>query len=126
MQPAMAPPTPPAVDAAKKKRVLLFLIIATIAGGLLGLMSLAAVLASFFVFDAPGSEKNPYLLTMVWGIWLFPVTCAVAIAAGWIVYAMKQLKLARLVFLLPAVDFVVFLVGFTLVSTVCHGDFVCK
>ena len=108
------------------KRAPTFLIIGTIGGGVLGVLSLGAVLASFFMFDAPGSEKNPYLLTMACSIWLFPVTCAVAIVAGWIAYRMKQLELARLVFLFPVADVVAFLVGIALLSKVCHGDFVCK
>jgi hypothetical protein len=113
----------PNADSIKRART--FVIIGTVIHVALAALSLVAALTTLFMFDAPGSEKNPYLLTMVWSIWLFPVACAIAIIVGWIAYFLKSLTLARLVFLLPIVNIIVGAIGFVLLSKICHGDFAC-
>jgi hypothetical protein len=122
MQPA-PPPYGPVARPPRPGRT--FLIVATIAAIGLSVLSLGPILMSFFLFDAPGSENNPYVLTMAWSIWLFPVACVAAIALGWTAYLLKQPVLARVVFILPLANVVAFVTGMALLSKGCGGNFAC-
>lgn len=81
-----------------------WLIVTTIVFGCLGLIGVLGAFSSFFLFDAPGSEKNLAVWVLFWSLLTFPVVCVVAIAASWIVFALKRFVLARCVSLLPLLN----------------------
>jgi hypothetical protein len=81
-----------------------FLLVSTIffvCGGALGLLP---ALTSFFLFDAPGSEKNPATILLFWSALTFPLVCVLSLAAAWILYARKHFAVACWVSLLPLVN----------------------
>lgn len=101
------------------------LAVATAGALLLSLASLLPILLSVMLFDAPGSERNPYLLTIAWSIWLFPVACGLAVVAAWIAYARRWRAAAYLVLLLPLTNVLAFGIGGALLQRYCGGRFAC-
>jgi heme/copper-type cytochrome/quinol oxidase subunit 2 len=88
----------------KPPRVWLIVTTVLFAGG--ALVGLVGAMSSFFLFDAPGSEKNSAVWVLFWSLLTFPVVCVVAIAAAWIAYALKRFVFARCISLLPLVNII--------------------
>ena len=51
------------------------------------MMGGAAAVMSPMMFDAPGSEKDPYVWKLFYCVVSFPVVCVLTIAGSWIAYA---------------------------------------
>jgi hypothetical protein len=79
-------------------------IVTTIVFGLTGLLGVFPALFSFFLFDAPGSEKNPATIVLFCSALMLPVVCVVSIALSWILCARKHFALACYISFLPAVN----------------------
>lgn len=105
-------------------------IIATVAWGFTGLISIAVGLMTAMSFDSPGSENNPYLWTFVIGIWLYPVMSLLSIIGSWIAWKItrgsQSGRTARLaVALLPLLSVLVAIAGMILLQVKCSGNFSC-
>jgi hypothetical protein len=82
------------------------LIITTIAFSLVALVGLMPALTSFFLFDAPGSEKNPATILLFCSALTLPVVCLVCIALSWIVYARKHFTAACWISFVPTLNLI--------------------
>ena len=80
------------------------LIIATIVFSLGGLLGLLPAMTSFFLFDAPGSEKNPATIVVFFSALTLPVVCFVSIGTSWVLYARKHFVVACCIAFLPIVN----------------------
>ena len=89
-----------------QKQARKFLIITTIVFGVAGLLGLLPALTSFFLFDAPGSEKNPATVVLFCAALTFPIVCLISIILSWILYARKHFAVACYTSFLPAVNIV--------------------
>lgn len=85
----------------EKPRAKKVLIVATVILSLGTIVSLPLALTSVFLFDAPGSEKNPATIALFWSALTAPVGGILAIALAWIFYATDRLKAACCFTLLP-------------------------
>ena len=92
--------TPPVLTAAKPPSRT-FLIVTTIIFAMVGLLAVPGSFVSLFAFDAPGSEKNPFLVGAVLCVWSLPVICPLSIVGAWVLHARKKYKPARYVALSP-------------------------
>ncbi len=92
--------TPPVLTAAKPPSRT-FLIVTTIIFAMVGLLAVPGSFVSLFAFDAPGSEKNPFLVGAVLCVWSLPVICPLSIVGAWVLHARQKCKAARYVALLP-------------------------
>lgn len=81
-----------------------WLIVTTVVFGCAGIVGVIGAIMSFFLFDAPGSEKLAALWILFWSLLTFPAICAGAIAASWIGYALQWFRFARLVSMLPLLN----------------------
>jgi hypothetical protein len=80
------------------------LIISTVVFGLAGLLGLLPALTSFFLFDAPGSEKNPATILLFFSAATLPIVCLVSIILSWILYRRKKFTLGCYISFLPAIN----------------------
>ena len=55
----------------------------TIVFGVAGLLGLLPALTSVFLFDAPGSEKNPVTILLFCAAITFPIVCLISIILSW-------------------------------------------
>ena len=90
----------------KQKSARTFLLISTILFSLGGILGILPALTSFFLFDAPGSEKNPATIVLFVSALTLPLVCVIAVSAAWILYARKWFAAACWVSLLPLVNLV--------------------
>jgi len=99
-----------------------WLIAVIILWALLG--GLTAFMAMFvaFLFDAPGSEDNRYLIDAAIGLVALPVTFFLSAAAAGLIRA-PRLRLLALA--LPLVPIAAVVYGFAMISSVCGGQFRC-
>jgi hypothetical protein len=100
-------------------------VIATVVLAVVTFFSAAFALMSVMLFDAPGSEHNPYLLIAFVGILSVPVLSVLAIVLAWIGYWIAKPRLTVRIVFLPLIGVALATVGFGLVSTICHGSFRC-
>lgn len=82
------------------------LIVTTVLFSLGGLIGILPAMTSFFLFDAPGSEKNPATILLFICALTFPIICALSIAAAWTTFAMKRFQAACWLSLLPSLNLV--------------------
>ena len=88
-------------------------------------------LMSVMLFDAPGSENNPWLLVAVGGIVGTPVLCVVSVAASWVVFYVRRdkvgggLALPLIVAALPLISIAIAVAGFVLLQVLCGGSTRC-
>ena len=87
-----------------KERARKFLIATTVVLCLVGLGGLALAVTSLFLFDAPGSEKNPATILLFVCALTLPVTSILSIAVPWIFYARKHYRAACLLALAPVLN----------------------
>lgn len=90
----------------EKPRTRKILIWATTVLSLGTLVGLPLALTSVFLFDAPGSEKNPATIMLFVSALTAPVVSVLAIVLAWILYATNRLKAACWITLLPLVNLV--------------------
>ena len=62
-------------------------VIGTLAWGVVGLGSLGMLMMSAMMFDAPGSEHNPYLWVIVGSLIALPLLCLASVVGGWVALA---------------------------------------
>ena len=80
----------------------------------------------FFLFDAPGSEKNIIVWVMFWSSLALPLTCLASVISSSIVaYKTANYKKALYIALLPCVVIAVLVVSLILLEVVCQGLFSC-
>ena len=87
-----------------QKRTRTFLIILTVIFSLGGLLGILPAITSVFLFDSPGSEKNPATIILFANALTFPLACLTSIVASWVLYAVKRYTLAFIIALLPLVN----------------------
>ncbi len=75
-----------------------------------------------FLFDAPGSTANPYLIEVAWGLAALPLTFYAG-AVGLMFANATWLRTAILVLPLFAAGVVIH--GFGMVDSACAGSFAC-
>jgi hypothetical protein len=83
-----------------------YLIISTIVVGLIGAPGVLLALTSFFLFDAPGSEKNPATILLFFSALTLPLVCLLSIVLSWILYARQKFTVACFVAFVPIVNVV--------------------
>ena len=87
-----------------KERTCMFLRVTTAVLCLVGFGGLVLALTSFFLFDAPGSEKNPATILLFVCALTLPVTSMLSIAVPWICYARKHYRAACLIAFVPVLN----------------------
>lgn len=95
----------------------------TIVFGILGLLSLLPALTSFFLFDAPGSEKNPCTIALFISALTMPLNCAASMALSWIFYLRKHFAAARWISLFPVINLVTGACALLWLEIFNHGNF---
>ena len=84
-----------------------YLVIASIGVGLLGLVSIIpALLCAAMMFDAPGSTENPATISLAIAVASFPFVCFFAIAAAWALFAAGMNRLAKIVIWAPIINLI--------------------
>lgn len=109
--------------------------LATAGWGLSAVASLLPLMFSVMLFDAPGSENNPWLIALAGGLASFPVLCVVSIAASWIIWVVTRnwpaerattgrwLRVGAA--LLPLLSMLVMVIAVVGLQVRCSGDFRC-
>lgn len=83
-----------------------WLIITTIlllAGGAFGIV---LAMSSFFLFDAPGSDKNPATILLFISALTSPVMCGLALVSSWIAYGLKFFRTAVCLAFAPVLNII--------------------
>ena len=87
-----------------KERARKFLIASTVVLCLVGLGGLALAVTSLFLFDAPGSEKNPAVILLFVCALTLPVTSLLSILVPWVFFARKRYRAACVLTLVPILN----------------------
>ncbi len=90
-----------------------------------GILLLPSIFFAFFsavLFDAPGSKKNPFTITMAVGLICFPIALIIALCS-WIFYYFDSLLVIPYLLKLPAIPFVVLVAGLLGVIIFNKGSF---
>lgn len=142
----MADQAPPIPSRSRPRQHPAVVVIVWVFGGGAGLgwlsvalMALGPLLFSAMLFDAPGSEDNPYLWVVVGSLLALPILSLISAVAtpatvlvsqllhrrgstraGWV-----ALAAAVLVACLPLLALAGIAAGFTLANTLCDGSFSC-
>lgn len=61
---------------------------------------------SIFLFDAPSSTENPFVLFQAWSIWSYPAIYLLALIGSRILFAKKFLKASVLFAIMPSINFI--------------------
>jgi hypothetical protein len=77
------------VTTAPTQRPILAIIVTVVWGILLVPGLLIALVGAPMAFDAPGSDANPLVWAIVFGVVSFPFVCAVSIAGSWMAWKMS-------------------------------------
>ena len=88
-------------------------------------ISLVMMLPALMAFDAPRSEGSIVTKIFSYSIMLYPITFGISAGLAWLLYTIKQHKLACIISKLPIINIVVVLIGLGLLIFVCKGKFVC-
>ncbi|HEY4313854.1 MAG TPA: hypothetical protein VGN12_30730 [Pirellulales bacterium] len=88
----------------QQKLSALFVVFATCAWVLLGLVGMIPAGFSVMMFDAPGSEKNIATNVLVYSLLTFPIICGGAVIASWVTLLSKKYGTACLCACLPLVN----------------------
>lgn len=111
-------------------------IIASAVWGVGLVLGLAPLLVSVMMFDAPGSEDNPWTWVLAGGFASFPVLCLVSLCATWLAWlftrrwtperaaAGRIIRLATA--LLPTLGVLAVLFGIVMLQWKCGGSFSCR
>jgi hypothetical protein len=87
-----------------RSTTLVNLVITTIFFAVTGVVGLLIAPIAFMGFDAPGSERNPLVWIAVLTVVSYPFLCFLAIAGGWILFALHKDRGATLCSLVPMVN----------------------
>jgi hypothetical protein len=110
--------------------------LATVLWGLGLFFSLMPLFMSVMMFDAPGSEDNPWTWVIIGGFISLPILCTASIAASWFTWFItrawaveraargKTLRLVAAAF--PVLGFLVVTFGFVMLQVRCGGSFSCR
>ena len=114
----------------RRKSVLIPAVLAVLLWPPVGAFGAMAAMMSPMLYDAPGSEDNPFIAIMVFGAVSLPLLCLLAaVASLW--FAVKEWKapVKRLkVWIwagLPLASVVLFLLGAVLIDVFCDGQLQC-
>ena len=83
-----------------------YLEVATIVFGVLGILSFAPSLFSLTMFDAPGSTENPATILLFCSAFTFPVVCGIAIVLARTLYKSTASRWACLLIHLPLINII--------------------
>lgn len=102
-------------------------IIATILWMLVAFPAAMMVMFSAMMFDAPGSDQNPYLWLTVGSMISYFPAMFVSIVGGWGLWKIRPVMVKTRVALasLPLLPAAGTTLGFILIMTICDGQFVC-
>jgi hypothetical protein len=104
----------------------IFVIILNILFIIIGAFSIMLALTSFMIFDAPGSENNPYLWVAFWSALTMPLVCFGSVIVSTILlFKFKKIKKAFWVVLLPLIPIGTLIACMVLIETYCQGNFSC-
>jgi hypothetical protein len=102
-------------------------IILNVVFALIGFLSIFLALTSFMIFDAPGSEYNPYLWGAFWSALALPLTCFLSVIVSLVMLIKyNNPKKVLWIFLLPCVVIGIFISCMVLIEVYCQGDFSCN
>jgi hypothetical protein len=62
-----------------------------------GVLGVLGSYVSLFMFDQPGSGRNPFLYAAVLSMFSLPLMCVMSIQCSWTLHAYKKYKVAILV-----------------------------
>ena len=82
--------------------------------------------ASILFFDSPGSESNPWMWGMVFGIWSYPVTAGVGGIMGLKAYKAGNARRLYWWTLCSTSSAALIAVSFLLLNILCKGQFSCQ
>ncbi|MCC9622568.1 hypothetical protein LPB41_12770 [Thalassospira sp. MA62] len=102
-----------------RKRTRITLTILSVLGAL---FSLPIVMFAPMMFDAPGSENNPFTQLMFYSVVAFPVLCLMGGILPWI---FKRHRLGIWLYALSGLAIGLFVVAIVLMQIQCGGDFAC-
>lgn len=105
----------------KKPRV--YLIVASVVFGILGLLSVIPAWLSELMFVAPGSAANPATNLLFWSIATFPLICALAIVAAWVLYGRHLFRWALILIHLPLINVALGVAALVWSEVVYNGRF---
>jgi len=106
----------------KHKGTLILLIVSTIVFALLITPGVWVSMMSVMLFDAPGSENNPYVLAFFYSIVSFPVLCVFSFSS-WVFYAFKLYKTSIVVSLAPLLSIFAVIMQFFVSFELFNGSF---
>lgn len=111
-------------------------IVSTVVWGLGLFFSLMPLFMSVMMFDAPGSEENPWAWVIIGGFISLPVLTSASIATSWLTWfitrgwapekAQKGQRLRLAAALFPLLGFLVVTFGFAMLQVKCGGSFSCR
>ncbi len=96
-------------------------VIATVLYILLGIIGLFMSLFSVMLFDAPGSENNPFTWLAVLAICSLPITCLVSLIGSWHCYRMADIKKLNIFYCLPFISVILIVVAFVAIEILYDG-----
>lgn len=76
-----------------------------------------------FLFDAPGSESNPWVWAMAVAMWAFAPICALGAVLPWV---FRKHQGASRLFLMPALGVMIGLLCVMGLNAACGGSFSCS
>ncbi len=91
------------------------LIFHTVVFGLALLPTMAIVMMSPMMFDAPGSDREVGLWIAFWAVVAFPVAIVAGLVGGWVVFLRGGRLIGALLSGLPYVNMAVVALGFSLI-----------
>ncbi|MEZ4461363.1 MAG: hypothetical protein R3E66_16940 [bacterium] len=102
-------------------------IIATILWIVVAIPAAMMVMFSAMMFDAPGSDQNPYLWLTVGSMVSYFPAMFLAIVGGWLLWMIRPMMVKTRVAVasLPLLSAAGTTLGFVLIMTLCDGQFVC-
>jgi hypothetical protein len=105
-----------------KRKALKVLTPGTIIFGILLIPGIAVTMMSVMLFDAPGSEENPWVLAFFYSIASFPVITVFSFSS-WIFYFLKKYTIAVIISLLPLISILLVVFQFALSILIFDGSF---
>lgn len=106
-----------------KKRWIVF---TNLAFFILGIAGLFLAMASFMLFDAPGSENNTYVWILFFASLLFPVSCFLSCIISLItLLKFKKNKPALWIAFIPCIIILVLIIDVSLLQLNCEGNLSC-
>jgi hypothetical protein len=89
---------PPTTGKTASRKLLIWTTIIFVPVGVLGVLG---SYVSLFMFDQPGSGRNPFLYTAVLSMFSLPLMCVISIPCSWTFHVYKKYKAAKYTALSP-------------------------